>query len=49
MPPGFTGVGVWYEWTGNDQVRHGKMAVKSIADNEVSWAIEQNPRRGSRS
>ena len=35
-----SGVGAWYEWTGNDDVGHGKMAVKSIAENQVEHDLE---------
>lgn len=34
------GVGAWYEWTGNEQVGHGKMAVKSVAEDKVTHDLE---------
>lgn len=33
------GVGAWYEWTGNSDVGRGKMALTSIEDNTVVYAL----------
>ncbi len=35
-----SGVGAWYEWTGNDEVGHGKMIVLESAPNKVVHDLE---------
>lgn len=34
-----SGVGAWYEWTGNDEVGRGKMEVTAIDDRAVRYAL----------
>ncbi|MGH1343050.1 MAG: SRPBCC family protein [Nannocystales bacterium] len=34
-----SGVGAWYEWSGNEEVGRGKMEVVSVADDAVGYAL----------
>jgi len=34
-----SGVGAWYEWSGNDEVGRGKMEVVSVEDDAVGYAL----------